>query len=275
MQHQQQQQQFLQIQLRQQQVRQKLQQQQSQPQQNNQFKLIEGTNFKPSEFINTAQPNQYEPAVNQEISNQSNSNFYIQKNLTDQSQQSQSFQNNNSNENKQQNNSNIKVFQINSGLMNENSNNNNAILIQQQQQQIQQQNQAVIIRTQESLQPMNNHHIIKFNPDQQQQSETILFNQQQQQSNLEFQPIKLIQDHTLQTTPVKPIQLQALFAQPSQLNQHVTSTSNTVSKEEIHVDSIINEVASGFGNIPYGTDFDDEETSSSYKDTILSDQSKF
>lgn len=72
-----------------------------------------------------------------------------------------------------------------------------------------------------------------------------------------------------QSQEVLPVQGQNTPAQPS------TTSSHGVHSEEIneHIDSVINDVANGLGTIPYGSDFDDEETTcSSFKDTASDSQ---
>ena len=87
-----------------------------------------------------------------------------------------------------------------------------------------------------------------------------------------YQQIRLIQDQDIKEIKsldtASPVQLQALFDKSKLENKDdqikIVDSGNVSSSkaDEIqdHIDSIINEVASGSGVIPYSSDFDDDES---------------
>lgn len=136
------------------------------------------------------------------------------------------------------------------------------------QQRIQQQPQQIPI-SQHQLQPQ---HVKQQDPQQQQ------IQQQQLQQQQHLQQLQQQQQQQQQI----PQHLQLQQQQQIQLNQQQKHQQQPMpnpvnpTPEEIndHMDSIINDVANGFGTIPYSNEFDDEETCSSFKDTT-SDSHQF
>lgn len=141
------------------------------------------------------------------------------------------------------------------------------------QQRFQQQQQHIPIQQHQIQQ-----HILQQDPQQQPDQIQQIQQQQQLQQQLQQQQQQLKLQQQLQQQQLQQQQLiqQQINQQQQQQNLMPNPVKAAPTTEEIndHVDSVINDVAHGFGKIPYSHEFVDEETCSSFKDTA-SDSHQF